>query len=328
MRAMLVKQFGVPEAMSFEEVVEPEPGPGEIVIEAHAIGVNFPDLLVVEGKYQILPDPPFSPGKEAAGVVREVGSGVSDFKVGDRVMTQLEYGAYRERVLAPAANTTILTGNIGFEEAAAFGLGYLTVYFALIRRARLEAGETVLVTGADGGVGSAGVQLAKALGAKVIAVGRTEDGRATALEQGADHAIGADTEGFKEQVLELTDGHGADVILETVGGDLFQASMRSIAWEGRLVIIGFASGEIPTIKAGHVLVKNMTLIGLQSSDYRECEPESIRNAQEMLLDLYNQGSIDVPVSATYPLESAAKALKAIQAGGVRGKIVLTTGSAS
>ena len=328
MRAMIVNEFGAPELMVVEEVPAPEPGPEEVLIEARAIGVNFPDLMVVEGSYQILPEPPFSPGKEVAGVVRAVGSEVSGLKVGARVMAQVEYGAYREQVLASAAHTTPLPDTVSFEEGAAFGLAYLTVYFALVRRAQLQPGETVLVTGAAGGVGSAGVQLAKALGAKVIAVGSTEEKRALALEVGADHAIESDPETFKERVFELTDGHGADVVLESVGGDLFNACMRAIAWEGRLVLIGFASGEIPTVKAGRVLVKNMTLIGLQSSDYREREPETLREAQEALLDLYNRGKINVHVTATYPLEEAAEALTVIQSGQVRGKVVLTTDEAS
>ena len=322
MRAIIVKEFGVPEQMAVEEIPVPDPGPDEVLIEAHAIGVNFPDLMVIEGSYQILPEPPFSPGKEVAGVVTAVGSEVSGLKVGTRVMAQVEYGAYREQVLAAAAHATVLPESVSFEEGAAFGLSYLTVYFALVRRAQLRPGETVLVTGAAGGVGTAGVQLAKALGAKVIAVGSTEERRALALEVGADHAIEPDTETFKERVFELTDGRGADVILESVGGDLFTASMRAIAWEGRLVIIGFASGEIPTVKAGYVLVKNMTLIGLQSSDYRERESETFREAQEALLDLYDQGKIKVHVTATYPLEEAVKALKAIRNGQVWGKVVL------
>jgi NADPH2:quinone reductase len=324
MRAMIVKEFGTPEQMTVEDIPTPDPGPDEVLIDARAIGVNFPDLMVIEGSYQILPEPPFSPGKEVAGVVRAVGSEVSNFKVGERVMAQLEYGAYREHVLASADHATVLPEDVSFEEGAALGLVYLTVYFALVRRARLEAGETVLVTGAGGGIGSAGMQLAKALGAKVIAVSQTEDRRAWALEQGADHAIEPDPETFKERVFELTDGRGADVILESVGGDLFAASIRAVAWEGRLVVIGFASGEVPTVKAGHVLVKNMTLIGLQSSDYREREPKALQQAQEALLDLYSQGKIKVQVTATYPLEAAAEALKALQAGKARGKIVLTT----
>jgi NADPH:quinone reductase len=327
-RAMLVKQFGAPEQMSLEDLPTPEPGPGEVLIDAHAIGVNFPDLLVIGGTYQILPEPPFSPGKEVAGVVGAVGPGVESPKVGERVMAQVEHGAYREQVLAEANNVTVLPENVGYEAGAAFGLGYLTVYFGLLRRARLEPGEWVLVTGASGGVGSAGVQLAKALGARVIAVGRTEDKRNFALEQGADHTIEFKPEGFKERVMELTDGHGADVILESVGGELFRACMRAIAWEGRLVIIGFAAGEIPTVKAGHVLVKNMDLIGVQSSDYREREPESFREAQEELLGLLTHGKIGVQVTATYPLEAAAEALEEIRDSRVLGKVVLTTGASA
>lgn len=328
MRAMLVKQFGALEQMSLEDLPTPIPGPGEVLIDARAIGVNFPDLLVIEGTYQILPELPFSPGKEVAGVVRAVGPGVASPNVGERVTAQVEHGAYREQVLAEANNVAVLPESVGYEAGAAFGLGYLTVYFGLLRRARLEPGEWVLVTGASGGVGSAGVQLAKALGARVIAVGRTEDKRNFALEQGADHTIEFKPEGFKERVMELTDGHGADVILESVGGELFRACMRAIAWEGRLVIIGFAAGEIPTVKAGHVLVKNMDLIGVQSSDYREREPESFREAQEELLGLLTHGKIGVQVTATYPLEAAAEALEEIRDSRVLGKVVLTTGASA
>ena len=328
MRAMLVKQFGALEQMSLEDLPTPVPGQGEVLIDARAIGVNFPDLLVIEGTYQILPELPFSPGKEVAGVVRAVGPGVESPNVGERVTAQVEHGAYREQVLAEANNVAVLPESVGYEAGAAFGLGYLTVYFGLLRRARLEPGEWVLVTGASGGVGSAGVQLAKALGARVIAVGRTEDKRNFALEQGADHTIEFKPEGFKERVMELTDGHGADVILESVGGELFRACMRAIAWEGRLVIIGFAAGEIPTVKAGHVLVKNMDLIGVQSSDYREREPESFREAQEELLGLLTHGKIGVQVTATYPLEAAAEALEEIRDSRVLGKVVLTTGASA
>ena len=325
---MLVKQFGAPEQMSLEDLPTPVPGPGEVLIDARAIGVNFPDLLVIEGTYQILPELPFSPGKEVAGIVRAVGPGVESPNVGERVMAQVEHGAYREQVLAEANNVAVLPESVGYEAGAAFGLSYLTVYFGLLRRARLKPGEWVLVTGGGGGVGSAGVQLAKALGARVIAVGRTEDKRNLALEQGADHTIEFEPEGFKERVMELTDGHGADVILESVGGELFRACMRAIAWEGRLVIIGFAAGEIPTVKAGHVLVKNMDLIGVQSSDYREREPESFREAQEELLGLLTHGKIGVQVTATYPLEAAAEALEEIRDSRVRGKVVLTTGASA
>lgn len=325
-RAVLVKEFGEPEQMVLEKVEVPESGPGEVLVDVRAIGINFPDLLVVGGSYQTLPKPPFSPGKEVSGLVEAVGPGVSRFEVGDRVMAQMEYGGYGEKAVAAAANTTTIPPEMSFEEAAGFGLAYLTVYFALVRRARLTDGESVLVTGAAGGVGIAGVQLAKALGGRVIAVGSTEEKRALALEMGADHAIEADPQGLKERVRALTEGQGADIILESVGGDIFDASMRAVAWEGRLVVIGFAGGWIPTIKAGHALVKNITIIGLQSSDYREREPESVREAQRHLMGLYTKGLIKVRVADTYPLEDAAKALDALRSKRVSGKIVLTTGA--
>jgi NADPH:quinone reductase-like Zn-dependent oxidoreductase len=325
MRAVLVREFGAPEQMIVETLEVPEPGLGEVLIDVRAVGVNFPDLLVIGGTYQILPEPPFSPGKEVAGVVEAVGRGVSGLKVGERVMAQMEYGGYSEKVVAAAANTTAIPLEMTYEEAAGFGLAYLTVYFALVRRAQLRPGETVLVTGAGGGVGIAGVQLAKALGAKVIAVGSTEEKRALALDMGADHAIQPDPKTFKEKVRSLTNGRGAEVVLESVGGDLFDACMRAIAWEGRLVVIGFAGGRIPTIKAGHVLVKNVSIIGLQSSDYREREPEALQRAQKELLGLYREGLLKVHVTATYPLEAAAEALEEIQNNRARGKIVLTTG---
>lgn len=326
-RAMLVEEFGGPEGLTLATVEEPEPGPGEVLIGVRAVGVNFPDLLVIGGTYQILPEPPFSPGKEVAGVVERVGEGVTGFEAGDRVMAQMEYGGYGEKVAAKADYAAHVPPGMGFEEAAAFGLVYLTAYFGLVRRARLESGEIVLVTGAAGGVGLAGVQLAKALGAEVIAVGSTEEKRALALEMGADHAIETDPETLKERVRKSTGGRGADVILEQVGGDLFDACLRAIAWEGRLVIVGFAGGRIPTIKAGHVLVKNIDVIGLQSSDYREKEPGALRAAYEALLDLYAQGLIGAHVSATYPLERAAEALEGVRSGRALGKVVLTTEAA-
>ncbi len=325
MRAVVVREFGAPDDMALEDVREPEPGPGEILVGVRAAGVNYPDLLVVRGEYQILPEPPFSPGKEVAGIVEAVGDGVSGFGVGERVMAQMEYGGYGEKVVAKAVNAVAMPPGMGFEEAAAFGLVNLTAYFALVRRARLLPGETVLVTGAAGGVGSAGVQLAKAFGATVIATASTQEKRALALDLGADHAIEPDPGTLKERVRGLTGGRGVDVILESVGGDLFDASLRAIAWEGRLVVIGFASGRIPTVKAGHVLVKNVSVVGLQVSDYREREPEAVREAYEVLLEMYAKRLLRAHVAKIYPLENAAEALEEVRAGRAGGKVVLTTG---
>ena len=321
MRAALIECFGGPEVLVVREVPEPTPGAGEVLVEVSAAGVNFPDLLVVEGSYQILPELPFSPGKEIAGIVRAVGPGVERTNPGDRVMAQIEYGGYAERVTVPEAQLVPLSDDIPFTDAAAFGLGYITAHFALVRRAHVQPGETVLVTGAGGGVGLAGVQLAKALGATVIAATRDGARAKLAKELGADYVVAPGPQ-MRHEIRELTGGRGADVVLELVGGDVFAAAMRSTAWEGRIVVIGFASGDVPVIKAGHVLVKNVAVIGLQVSDYRDREPESVRAALEQMLGLYREGRLRVHVDRTYPLEAAGEALRAVRSGAVSGKVVL------
>lgn len=327
MRAALVQEFGPPETLVTGELADPVAGPGEVLVEVAAAGVNFPDVLVVAGSYQILPERPFSPGKEIAGTVRAVGEGVDRLAVGDRVLAQIEHGGYAELVAVPEPQVVALPDAVPFVDAAAFGLGAITAHFALVRRAGLRPGETVLVTGAGGGVGSAGVQLAKALGATVIAVAQDEERAALARAQGADSVVTAGPT-LRDEVLALTEGRGADVVLELVGGEVFAQSLRCTAWEGRLVVIGFASGDLPTIKAGHVLVKNIAVLGLQVSDYRDREPESVRAAIEHLLQLYVDGRLTVPVARTYPLEQAGAALEAVRAGSVAGKVVLTCAPAA
>ncbi|MPZ63553.1 MAG: zinc-binding dehydrogenase [Propionibacteriales bacterium] len=322
MRAALVENFGPPESMVTGELPDPVAGPGEVLIDVTAAGVNFPDILVVTGTYQILPELPFSPGKEIAGTVRAVGDGVDRFTVGDRVLAQVEHGGYAELVAVPEPQVVALPDGVPFVDAAAFGLGAITAYFALLRRANLRPGETVLVTGAGGGVGSAGVQIAKALGATVIAVARDDQRAGLATEQGADHVLVAGPS-MRDDVMALTHGRGANVVLELVGGDVFAQSLRCTAWEGRLVVIGFASGDLATVKAGHVLVKNLAVLGLQVSDYRDREPESVRAAIEHMLQLYLEGRLSVPIARRYPLDEAGAALAAVQAGGLPGKVVLT-----
>ncbi len=325
MRAALVQEFGPPESLVTGELPDPVAGPGEVLVEVAAAGVNFPDILVVAGSYQILPERPFSPGKEIAGTVRAVGEGVDRLSVGDRVLAQIEHGGYAELVAVPEPQVVALPDEVPFVDAAAFGLGAITAHFALVRRAGLRPGETVLVTGAGGGVGSAGVQIAKALGATVIAVAQDEERAALARQQGADSVVLAGPS-LRDDVLALTEGRGADVVLELVGGEVFAQSLRCTAWEGRLVVIGFASGDLPTMKAGHILVKNLAVLGLQVSDYRDREPESVRAAIEHLLQLYVDGRLTVPVTRTYPLEQAGAALEAVRSGSVAGKVVLTWAS--
>ena len=328
MKALVVKQFGAPETLVIEERPTPVPGAGEVLVDVHAAGVNFPDLMVIAGTYQNLPPLPFIPGKECAGVVTDVGPGVTLVKPGDRVMVLIEHGAFAEQVVAKQVNCLAIPDAMSFPEAAAMGLSYMTAYFALVERAQLKPGETVLVTGAAGGVGLAAVQIAKALGAEVLAAVDSPEKAAMAKANGAAHivdtAVADLRNGLREQVFAATAKRGADVILDQVGGDVFDACLRAIAWCGRIVVIGFASGRVPELKAGHILVKNIAVIGLQISDYRDRQPERFRAMRQQLLDLYSAGKIKPRVMMTYALKDVAQALAAVKDGKVIGKVVLTT----
>lgn len=329
MKAVVCRAHGPPEALRLEDWPTPEPGPGEVAIATRAAGINFPDLMVVSGTYQLLPPLPFVPGKELAGVVTAVGPGVGEFTPGDRVMAALEYGAFAEAVLAPAAQCHKLPDAVPFATAAAMGTVYQTAHFALIERGQYRAGETVLVTGAGGGVGMAAVQLAKAMGATVLAgVSRPERG-GLAKAAGADHIIDLGRPGLREalrdQVRAATQGKMVDIVLDSVGGDVFDACLRTLAWRGRMVVIGFAGGRIPEVKAGYLLVKNIAVVGLQLSDYRDREPEHMREVQAELFALLTQGRIAPHVMARFPLARVAEALTLLARGQVLGKIVLTAG---
>jgi NADPH:quinone reductase-like Zn-dependent oxidoreductase len=328
MKALVVEKFGSPDDLVLREFERPEPGSGEVLVDVAAIGVNFPDLLVIGGRYQFLPERPFSPGKEFAGTVISVGAGVERLAAGDRVLAQVEYGAYQETVALPERRCSVLPADMSFEEAAAFPLNALTADFAIRHRARLQAGETVLVTGASGAVGLAAVQIAKTIGARVIALASTPEKREIALQHGADVALDPDPLTLPERIREATDGCGSNVVLENVGGELFTASLRSLAWEGRLVVIGFAGGEIPTVRANYVLVKNISVSGLQVSDYRDRYPDLWLEAQEHLLSLWRVGLLRVPIRDVYPLEHAADALHSTTQRQGSGRVVLTTGPRS
>ncbi|MGE2715471.1 NADPH:quinone oxidoreductase family protein [Mycolicibacterium litorale] len=325
MRAALVKEFGPPSSLVIEEVADPTPGPGQVVIEVAAVSVNFPDILVVEGTYQNLPPRPFSPGKEAAGRVIAVGDGVERIRVGMRVLAIIEYGGYAEQVVAAEDVVIPLPDTMGYTDAAAFGLVCSTAYLALRQRGRLQAGETVLVTGAGGGVGSVGVQLAKAWGARAIALVHDDARAALARSYGADVVLTSAPETLRADLLAATDGEGVDVVLEVLGGDYLTQIIRATAWEGRIVIVGFASGGQNPIKPGHLLVKNISVCGLQSSDYRDRAPELMRSTIEEMFGLFEQGLLQAPVDTTFPLEKAADALQYVKDGKVTGKVVVTTG---
>ncbi|HZW19982.1 NADPH:quinone oxidoreductase family protein [Noviherbaspirillum sp.] len=328
MRAILIREHGEPESLKIEDVPTPAIGDDEVLIDVSAIGVNYPDLLVIGGQYQILPPRPFSPGKDAAGVVAAAGSRVTSCKPGDRVVAQVEYGAYAEQLVARGENCFVIPDAMSFTDAAAMGLVYQTAHFALMERGQYRTGETVLVTGAGGGVGLAAIQIAKALGATVLAGVRHEAHAQLARESGADHIIDLGVDNLKEevrrQVHAVTDGRGADVVLDPLGGDVFDASLRAMAWRGRMVVIGFAAGRIPTIKANYLLVKNIAVSGLQWSDYRERDPAWVRRVQDELFALYAAGKLKPKVMRAFPMDQFAEALSLVKHGKVNGKVVLTT----
>jgi len=328
MKALVVKQFGAFDALSVEDRPAPVPGTGEVLVDVRAAGVNFPDLLVIGGKYQTLPPLPFIPGKECAGVVTAVGSCVTLVKPGDRVMVQIEHGAFAQQVVAKQINCHAIPDALEFPAAAALGLTYMTAHFALVERAQLKPGEVVLVTGAAGGVGLATVQIAKAFGATVLAAVSTPEKAAAATASGADHIIDVSVpdlrNALRDQVYAAVGKRGADVILDNVGGDVFDAALRAIAWSGRMLVIGFTSGRIPEIKAGLILVKNISVIGMQISDYRDRQPEKFRAVRQQLLDLCSAGKLKPHVMATFPLERCAEAFALMKDRKVIGKVVLTT----
>ena len=326
MRAVVVREHGPAAAQRVETLREPVPGPGEVLIDARAIGVNYPDMLVIEGRYQLLPPRPFTPGKELAGVVSAVGAGVTRIRVGDRVMAQREYGCYADRVLAPEATCYRMPAALGFEEGAALGLAYQTSHFALVERGGYRRGETVLVTGASGGVGLAGVELAKALGATVIAGVTSREKGELCRRHGADHVVDLSApdlrNSLREQVYAAVGRRGVDIVLENVGGEVFDGALRALGWCGRLVVVGFASMRLPEARANYLLVKNIAVVGLQWSDYRERDPVWVQRVQAELYALWADGKLRPHVSERYPLERFADALARFTARGVLGKIVL------
>jgi len=332
-RAVVVHKPGPFRAHKVEEVPDPVPGPGEVVIDARAIGVNYPDLLVAEGKYQFIPPAPYSPGKEVAGIVaslsKDSASESSSLKRGDRVMAQVEYGAYAEKVVARALDCHPMPDGMPFEHAVALGLAYQTAWFALVERAQLKPGESVLVTGASGGVGLAATQLAKALGATVLAGVTSPQKGELCRRHGADHVVDLSAanlrESVREQVFAAAGKRGVDVVIDSVGGDAFDGALRALAWRGRLVVVGFAAGRIPEVKANYLLLKNIAVLGLQWSDYRNREPELVARAQSAIFGFYAANRLKPEITATYPLEQFAHALARFESRQVQGKMLLLPG---
>ncbi|MFL4977793.1 MAG: NADPH:quinone oxidoreductase family protein [Xanthobacteraceae bacterium] len=332
MRAVVVREFGPIEAATLGELPKPAPKDNEVLVAVRATGANFVDLLVIGGTYQFLPERPFAPGKLPAGVVAAVGAAVTGFKPGDRVLTMAEHGGYGEFVAVPETHCYRLPDSLSFVAAAAMSLVYDTAWFALRDRARLRTGDTVLVLGASGGVGLAAVQLAKAMGAQVLAGVASAEKSDMVREAGADAIIdlaGPDLRNsLREQVHRVTSGRGADIVLDPLGGDIFDAALRAVAWRGRLVVIGFAAGRIPSLKTNYLLLKNIEVSGLQISDYRRRMPDQMAACFTDLFALHTQGKLKPLPTKTYPLEQFAAALREIKERQVRGRIVLTQGGDS
>ena len=329
MRAVIVREFGPVEEAELGEFPTPEPAPNEILLEVHATAANFVDLLVIGGQYQFLPDLPFVPGKLPAGVVVELGSSVKSLKVGDRVLTMAEQGGYGEFVAVPESQCFKLPDKMSFVDAAAMALVYDTSWFALRDRARFRMGDTVLVLGATGGVGLAAIQLAKAMGAKVLAGVSSWDKADIARDAGADVVIDLARsnldESLREQVYEVTSRRGADIILDPVGADVFDAAIRALAWRGRLVVIGFAAGRIPTVRTNYILLKNIEVTGLQISDYRKRMPGQMAACFQEIFGLYDAGKIKPAPTTILPIAQFATALADIRDRRARGRIVLSQG---
>ena len=322
MKAVLAKSFAPPEELVLEEVAPRHAGRGEIVIAVKACGVNFFDTLIVQGKYQIRPPLPFSPGGEVAGVLSEVGEGVAAFKKGSRVLAYSGHGGYAEQVTVEAASAVALPAQMDFVHAAAFPIAYGTSYHALKDRAQLRSGETLLVLGAAGGVGLAAVEIGKLMGARVIACASSEKKLALAREHGADALINYGASDLRERIREATAGKGVDVVYDPVGGGYAEPALRSTAAGGRYLVIGFASGEIPKIALNLPLLKQAAIVGVFWGAFAQAQPQANAANLAELLDWCRQGKLRPHVSATFPLESYREALGAVLQRKVLGKIVL------
>lgn len=322
MKAVLCTAYGEPDDLVVQSVPSPTVGKGKIKIAIHAAGVNFPDILMIQGKYQFKPPFPFSPGLEAAGEVLEVGAGVNLFKPGDRVMVTCGFGGFAEEVVAEEKSVFALPDGVEYVSAAGFPVTYGTSYHALVDRAKLQPGEVLLVHGAAGGVGLTAVELGKLMGASVIATVGADEKFEVVKRYGADHVINYNKENFRDRVLDITDKKGADVIYDPVGGDVFDLSMRCIAWEGRLLVIGFASGRIPELSVNRALLKGCQVVGVFWGSFAQRTPDRNREHFKILLDWCAEGKLKPHVSHTYPLDEAADALKMLLSRKATGKLVI------
>ena len=324
MKAVICKRHGLPDTLVIEDLPSPQAGSGQVVISVKAAGVNFPDVLIIQDKYQFKPPLPFSPGSEVAGTIKAVGEGVTGLKPGDAVMALLNWGGYAEEVAVEAGRVAPIPKGLALDVAASFGITYVTSYHALKDRARIAPGESLLVLGAAGGVGLATVELGKLMGARVIAAASSADKLATCKRHGADELINYEQEDLREAVKRLTAGKGVDVVYDPVGGKFSEPALRSMAWNGRHLVVGFAAGDIARIPLNLALLKGCSIVGVFSGGFANHEPEKNRANLAEIARLLEQGKLKPLVSASYPLERAAEALNQMMNRKVQGKAVLVT----
>ncbi|HVL75774.1 MAG TPA: NADPH:quinone oxidoreductase family protein [Noviherbaspirillum sp.] len=322
MKAVVCKAWGPPDSLVVEELPDVVPGPGQVAIDVQAAGVNFPDVLIIQNKYQAKPQLPFTPGSELAGVVRAVGEGVTHLKPGDKVLAFVSQGAFAQQIAVPAAAAMPMPPGLDFDTAAAVTLTYGTSHHAVVDRAQLKAGETMLVLGAAGGVGLAAIEIGKALGARVIAAASSDDKLAVCREHGADLTINYSTTDLREAIKAATDGKGPNVIYDPVGGEYTEPAFRSIAWRGRYLVIGFANGEIPKLPLNLPLLKGASVVGVFWGEFAKREPKANLAAMRELMEWMGQGKIRPHISARYGLAETARALNDMAARKVTGKVVI------
>jgi NADPH2:quinone reductase len=322
MKAIVCKAWGLPETLVIEDQADLVPAAGEIVIDIMAAGVNFPDVLIIQNKYQFKPELPFTPGNELAGTVHAVGAGVSAYKVGDKVFAFVPQGAFAQQVKVTADAVLPMAAGMDFDTAAAITLTYGTSHHAVVDRAQLKAGETMLVLGAAGGVGLAAIEIGKALGARVIAAASTAEKLAVCKEHGADVLINYTTEDLREAIKAATNGKGPDVVYDPVGGSYTEPAFRSIAWRGRYLVIGFANGEIPKLPLNLPLLKGASLVGVFWGDFARREPAHNLAAMQELMRWLAEGKIKPHISARYALADTPQALIDMASRKVTGKIVI------
>ena len=322
MKAILCESFGPPENLVLKEIDNPVAGDDEAIVEVYAASLNFPDGLQIQGKYQFQPPMPFTPGSEVGGIIKSVGPGLKGFEAGDRVMAIPGLGGLAEQVVVKAAGLRKIPTNMDFKTAAGFAMVYTTSYYALKQRARLQAGETLLVLGASGGVGLAAVELGKLMGARVIAAASTDEKLEFVNQLQPDELLNYGDGELKEKVKALTDGRGADVIYDPVGGDLFDQSCRCINWNGRLLVIGFTSGRIPAYKANLALLKGSSMVGVFLGRFRQEEPDTYERNFAELLKLYDEGKLRPIITQSFSLTEYVAAFNVFTERRVMGKVTL------